>query len=235
MISVRRADDRGQARFGGWLDSRHTFSFGSYYDPGFMGFGSLRVINDDRVTPGAGFDTHGHRDMEIVTYVLEGALEHKDSLGNGSVIRPGDMQRMRAGTGITHSEFNHSKTEFVHFLQIWIEPDRQGLEPGYEQKTLPLMDRTDRWTILASRDGRDGSVTVHQDIELLGGLLSPGVNLEHGLAEGRITWLHIAEGAATVNGEWVETGDGISFQDEPTVTIEAADTTQVLLFDMAGE
>ena len=234
MISVRRADDRGHARFGGWLDSRHTFSFGDYHDSRFMGFGPLRVINDDRVTPGAGFDTHGHRDMEIVTYVLDGALEHKDSLGNGSVIRPGDVQRMSAGTGITHSEFNPSKVQPVHFLQIWIEPDQLGLEPGYEQKNLPGAARTDRLAVLASRDGREGSVRVHQDIQLFGGHVSPGIGLQHGLAEGRIAWLHIAEGAATVNGEWVETGDGLSFWDEREVTIEAADTTELLLFDMAA-
>ena len=232
MISIRRADDRGQAQFG-WLDSRHTFSFGHYHDNRFMGFGPLRVINDDRVTPGAGFDTHGHRDMEIVTYVLEGALEHKDSLGTGSVIRPGDVQRMSAGTGILHSEFNHSKTEPVHFLQIWILPDRAGIEPGYEQKAFAESDRRDRLALLASRDGRDGSVTVHQDIDLLGGLLSPGTVVEHRLGEGRVAWLHVAEGAATVNGEWLETGDGLAVRDETLLTIEAADTTNLLVFDMA--
>jgi hypothetical protein len=232
MISIRRADDRGQAQFG-WLDSRHTFSFGHYHDNRFMGFGPLRVINDDRVTPGAGFDTHGHRDMEIVTYVLEGALEHKDSLGTGSVIRPGDVQRMSAGTGILHSEFNHSKTEPVHFLQIWILPDRAGIEPGYEQKAFAESDRRDRLALLASRDGRDGSVTVHQDIDLLGGLLSPEAVVEHRLGEGRVAWLHVAEGAATVNGEWLETGDGLAVRDETLLTIEAADTTNLLVFDMA--
>jgi len=232
MISIRRADDRGQAQFG-WLDSRHTFSFGHYHDNRFMGFGPLRVINDDRVTPGAGFDTHGHRDMEIVTYVLEGALEHKDSLGTGSVIRPGDVQRMSAGTGILHSEFNHSKTEPVHFLQIWILPDRAGIEPGYEQKAFAELDRRDRLALLASRDGRGGSVTVHQDIDLLGGLLSPGAVVEHRLGEGRVAWLHVAEGAATVNGEWLETGDGLAVRDETLLTIEAADTTNLLVFDMA--
>jgi redox-sensitive bicupin YhaK (pirin superfamily) len=232
MISIRRADDRGRAQFG-WLDSRHTFSFGHYHDNRFMGFGPLRVINDDRVTPGAGFDTHGHRDMEIVTYVLEGALEHKDSLGTGSVIRPGDVQRMSAGTGILHSEFNHSKTEPVHFLQIWILPDRAGIEPGYEQKAFAEPDRRDRLALLASRDGREGSVTVHQDIDLLGGLLSPGAVVEHRLGEGRVAWLHVAEGAATVNGEWLESGDGLAVRDETLLTIEAADTTNLLVFDMA--
>ena len=234
MISVRRADDRGQARFGGWLDSRHTFSFGHYHDPKFMGFGPLRVINDDRVTPGAGFDTHGHRDMEIVTYVLEGALEHKDSLGNGSVIRPGDVQRMRAGTGIQHSEFNPSKTDPVHFLQIWIEPDETGLPPGYEQKEFPESDRRDRLVVLASRDGHMGSVTVHQDINVLGSVMSPGTSLEHRMTEGRRAWLHIAEGAANVNGEWLETGDGLAVEGEPVISIEAADRTELLIFDMAA-
>jgi redox-sensitive bicupin YhaK (pirin superfamily) len=199
-----------------------------------MGFGPLRVINDDRVSPAGGFDTHGHQDMEIVTYVLEGALAHKDSLGNGSVIRPGDVQRMSAGTGIRHSEFNHSQTDPVHFLQIWILPEHAGLAPGYEQKAFPETDRRDRLTVLASRDGRDGSVTVHQDVAVLGGVLSPGSSLAHTLAEGRLAWLHVADGAATVNGEWLESGDGLAVKDEAAIAIEAADRTEVLLFDMAA-
>jgi len=233
MISIRRANERGRAQFG-WLDSRHTFSFGHYHDPHFMGFGPLRVINDDRVTPGAGFDTHGHRDMEIVTYVLEGALEHKDSLGNGSVIRPGEVQRMSAGTGILHSEFNHSKSEPVHFLQIWILPERRGIAPGYEQKTIGDDQCRDRLAVLASRDGREGSVTIHQDVELLGGLLSPGVTLKHGLDEGRLAWVHVAEGVATVNGERLETGDGLAVEGEPVLSITALEETNLLLFDMAN-
>jgi len=171
--------------------------------------------------------------MEIVTYVLEGALAHKDSLGNGSVIRPGDVQRMSAGTGIRHSEFNGSETEPVHFLQIWILPERAGLEPAYEQKAFPEDDRRDRLAVLASRDGRDGSVTVHRDVDVLGGVLSPGVSLEHPLADGRLAWLHVAEGVATVNGEWLETGDGLAVQGEPGMAIEAADRTELLVFDMA--
>jgi redox-sensitive bicupin YhaK (pirin superfamily) len=172
--------------------------------------------------------------MEIVTYVLEGALAHKDSLGNGSVIRPGDVQRMSAGTGIRHSEFNQSQTEPVHFLQIWILPEQAGLEPGYEQRAFPETDRRDRLAVLASRDGRDGSVTLHQDVAVLGGVLSPGTTLAHPLAEGRLAWLHVAEGAATVNGEWLETGDGLAVKDEAKIAIEAADRTEVLLFDMAA-
>ncbi|MEM7123797.1 MAG: pirin family protein, partial [Pseudomonadota bacterium] len=211
----------------------HTFSFGSYHDPRHMGFGPLRVINDDRVIPDAGFETHGHRDMEIVTYVLDGALAHKDSLGNGSVIRPGEIQRMTAGTGITHSEFNDSASDPVHFLQIWIEPDQHGLAPGYEQKPISPETRRDRFALLASPDGRDGSVTVHQDAWLWGGLLSPGAAAKHALANDRLAWLHIAEGAAEVNGLYLETGDGLAVRDEPELEIEAIDTTDILLFDMA--
>ncbi len=233
MLTIRRAENRGHARFD-WLDSRHTFSFGSYHDPRHMGFGPLRVINDDRVIPGAGFDTHGHRDMEIVTYVLDGALAHKDSLGNGSVIRPGEIQRMSAGTGITHSEFNDSASDPVHFLQIWIEPAQIGLTPGYEQKPILPDAREDRFALLASPDGRDGSVTVHQDAALWGALLSPGTSIAHGLAPGRLAWLHVAEGALEVNGEYLETGDGLAVRDETELTVTAVDTSDVLLFDMAG-
>src|SRR5919206_2650347 len=173
MITLRPAAERGAENLG-WLDSRHTFSFGHYYDPKHMGFGPLRVINEDRVRGGAGFATHGHRDMEIISYVLEGALEHKDSIGTGSVIRPGDVQRMSAGTGIVHSEFNASRSEPVHFLQIWIIPERAGLAPGYEQKTFPVEERRNRLRLVASRDGRDGSLTVHQDVGLYASLLDPG-------------------------------------------------------------
>ena len=232
MMTIRRADDRGRAQFG-WLDSRHTFSFGHYHDAKHMGFGPLRVINDDRVTPGAGFDTHGHQDMEIVTYVLEGALAHKDSLGNGSTIRRGDVQRMSAGTGITHSEFNGSKADPVHFLQIWIVPEEAGLTPGYEQKAFAEVDRRDSLALLVSRDGRDGSVTVHQDVDLWGGLLSAGTAVEHRFSEGRRGWLHVADGATWVNGEWLETGDGLAIRDEAKLTIEAVEGAELLLFDMA--
>ncbi len=171
MITVRHAKERGVANFG-WLDSRHTFSFGEYYDPAQMGFGPLRVINEDRVSPGQGFGTHGHKDMEIISYVLEGALEHKDSIGTGSVIRPGDVQVMSAGTGIRHSEFNHSKTDPVHFLQIWVVPDRQGIAPRYEQKTFPDAEKRGRLRLVGSSDGRDGSVVIHQDVELFAALLT---------------------------------------------------------------
>src|SRR5580692_9124694 len=184
MIAVRPAAERGTANFG-WLDSRHTFSFGHYYDANHMGFGALRVINEDRVTPGRGFDTHGHQDMEIVSYVLEGALEHKDSIGTGSVIRPGDVQRMSAGTGVRHSEFNGSRTEPVHFLQIWIIPDRRGHEPGYEQKTFAESERRGQLRLVASRDGRAGTVTLHQDVALYVGLLDEGQRGEVALAAGR--------------------------------------------------
>ena len=181
----RRSDARGRADFG-WLDSRHSFSFGQYYDEDHMGFGALRVINEDKVAPGAGFGTHPHRDMEILSYVVEGALEHKDSIGTGSVIRPGDLQRMSAGTGIRHSEYNHSKDAPVHFLQIWILPERGGLEPGYEQKTFPPKDRDGRLVLLGSRDGRDGSVTIHQDVALYGTLLKPQASVSHALAEAEL-------------------------------------------------
>jgi hypothetical protein len=233
MVQLRRSAERGHLHHG-WLDTYHTFSFGEYYDPQQMGFRSLRVMNEDRVSPGKGFGMHGHRDMEIVTYVLEGALEHKDSLGNGSVIRPGEVQRMTAGTGILHSEYNQSSTEPVHFLQIWILPESAGLAPGYEQKLFAEADRRDRLAVLASRDARDGSLTLHQDADLLGGLLSPGASVEHDLGEGRLAWLHVANGAATVNGEWLETGDGLAIEGEPRITIEAADETDILLFDMAA-
>jgi redox-sensitive bicupin YhaK (pirin superfamily) len=199
MIIVRPAEERGVANFG-WLDSRHTFSFGHYYDPRHMGIGALRVINDDRVAPGGGFDTHSHQDMEIISYVLEGAMEHQDSIGTGSVIRPGDVQRMTAGTGIAHSEFNHSRTEPVHFLQIWIVPERKGLAPGYEQKTFPLEERHGKARLVASRDGRDGSLTVHQDIDLYTSVLEAGDEVAIVLRPERSAWVQVARGAALVHG-----------------------------------
>ncbi len=232
MITIRPSDERGVAEFG-WLKSRHTFSFGHYYDPRHMGFRSLRVINDDWVAPGAGFDTHGHRDMEIVTYVLEGALEHKDSLGTGSVIRPGEVQRMTAGTGIMHSEFNHSKSEFVHLLQIWIEPERTGLVPGYEQREFALDERRGTLRLVASRDGRDGSVTIHQDAALYAAVLAADESVSHELAPGRHAWLHVARGAARLNGHTLTEGDAAGVSDEPRLDITAQPDAEILLFDLA--
>jgi len=200
MKSVRKASDRGHARHG-WLESFHTFSFADYYDPAHMGFRALRVINEDRVQPAQGFGRHSHRDMEIVTYVIEGALAHGDSLGTGSVIRPGDVQRMSAGTGITHSEYNDSKSELVHFLQIWILPERAGIEPSYEQKSFPESERAGRLRLVGSRDGRDGSVRIHQDVALYAGLLAPGQSAAHELAPGRHAWLQVVRGSLSLDGK----------------------------------
>jgi redox-sensitive bicupin YhaK (pirin superfamily) len=230
MITKRAAQDRGRANFG-WLDSRHSFSFGHYHDPAHMGFGPLRVINEDRVKPGAGFDTHGHRDMEIISYVLEGALEHKDSIGTGSIIRPGEVQRMSAGTGIRHSEYNPSKKEPVHFLQIWIMPDRDGLTPSYEQKAFPL-DERGRLHLVASSDGRDGSVTVHQDAELRAGRLDAGNRVSHALKPGRLAWLQVIDGEVDLNGVELGAGDGAAIADLADLAIAARAKSEVLLFDM---
>ena len=232
MITVRRSADRGLAEFG-WLTSRHTFSFSSYHDPRHMGFRALRVINDDWIAPGAGFDPHGHRDMEIVTYVLEGALEHNDSLGTGSVIRPGEVQRMSAGTGITHSEYNHSPTEPVHLLQIWIVPETAGLPPGYEQRDFPAAERRGRLRLVASRDGRDGSVTIHQDAALYAAVLEAGEAVSHGAKPGRHAWLHVARGAVDLNGHALEEGDGAAASDEERLDIAAREDAEILLFDLA--
>jgi len=232
MIKVRQAAERGVANFG-WLDSRHTFSFGDYYDPKQMGFGPLRVINEDRVSPGQGFGTHGHRDMEIISYVLEGALEHKDSIGTGSVIRPGDVQIMSAGTGIRHSEFNHSKSEPVHFLQIWVVPGREGIAPRYEQKTFPSADKRGRLRLVGSTDGRDGSVVIHQDAMMFAALLDDGERVTYALASGRKGWLQVAHGAVVLNGQDLATGDGAAVEGESTLTIAAkSDGTEILLFDL---
>ena len=233
MTAVRKAKDRGAANFG-WLDSRHTFSFGSYYDPRFMGFGTLRVINEDRVAPAKGFDTHGHRDMEIVSYVLDGALEHRDSIGTGSVIRPGDVQRMSAGTGIRHSEFNHSRAEPVHFLQIWIEPERDGITPSYEQKTFTADDKRGRLRLVGSRDGRDGSVTIHQDVDLFASVLGRGQSVTHALGAGRKGWLQVARGTVTVGEQTLAVGDGVAFDAVQSIAITGAGDgdAEVLLFDM---
>jgi redox-sensitive bicupin YhaK (pirin superfamily) len=232
MLQIRSARDRGIANFG-WLDSRHTFSFGDYHDPRHMGFGPLRVINEDRVSPGQGFGTHGHRDMEIISYVLEGALEHKDSIGTGSVIRPGDVQVMSAGTGIRHSEFNHSKTKPVHFLQIWVIPDREGIAPRYEQKTFSDADKRGRLRVVGSSDGRDGSVTIHQDVALLAAILNTGEQVTHALAKGRKAWLQMVRGTAEMNGAVLGAGDGVAVESEPALTVTAkADGTEILVFDL---
>jgi redox-sensitive bicupin YhaK (pirin superfamily) len=231
-IGVRPAEERGIANFG-WLDSRHTFSFGHYYDPAHMGFGPLRVINEDRVQPSAGFDTHGHRDMEIISYVLEGALEHKDSIGTGSVIRPGDVQRMSAGTGVLHSEFNHSKSEPVHFLQIWLLPEEQGLAPSYEQKTFADSEKRGRLRLVASHDGRDGSVLIHQTADIYASILNKGEQVEHALPAGRNGWLQVLRGAVEVNGQGLHAGDGAALNDEPALIVTArSDGAEILLFDL---
>ncbi|HEX2889972.1 pirin family protein [Vineibacter terrae] len=232
MITVRHAEDRGTANFG-WLNSQHTFSFGHYHDPRHMGFGPLRVINEDRVRAGAGFDTHGHRDMEIISYVLEGALEHKDSLGTGSVIRPGDVQVMSAGTGIRHSEFNHSQAEPVHFLQIWVLPERNGLTPRYEQKTFSADEKRGRLRLVASPDGSAGSVVMHQDVRLYAGLLDEGAQVEHALVPGRKAWVQVARGAVTLNGVALQAGDGAAVDDVSTLAIAAGSAeTEILVFDL---
>lgn len=231
MLVIRRSDDRGRANLG-WLDSRHTFSFADYYDPRFMGFGPLRVINEDRVQPGQGFGTHGHRDMEIISYVLEGALEHRDSMGNGSVIRRGDVQRMSAGTGVQHSEFNHSQNEPVHFFQIWIIPERPGLAPGYEEKRFGDDEKRGRLRLIASRDGRDGSVVVHQDTDLYAALLSAGDEVVHAIERTRKAWVQVASGAVTVNGEELAAGDGAAIAYEENIAIRAGTASELLLFDM---
>ena len=229
MIQLRHAAERGRSRHK-WLDSRHTFSFADYFDPSQLGFRSLRVVNDDRVAPGAGFPTHPHRDMEIVTYVLDGAIEHRDSTGVGSVIEPGDVQRMSAGTGILHSEFNASKSEPLRFLQIWIIPAAGGLEPSYEQKRFT--DREGQLRLVASSDGRDGSVTVHQDVAIYAAVLAPGDRVTHALAPSRHAWLQVARGSLRVAGHTLEEGDGLAASDE-ALAIEALSPAELLLFDLA--
>src|SRR5919206_3542495 len=213
MITIRRAGERGHADHG-WLDTWHTFSFADYYDPAHMGFRALRVINEDRVQPGQGFGTHGHREMEIVTYVLEGELGHRDSIGHGSTIRPGEVQRMTAGTGVLHSEMNASRDQPVHFLQIWILPDRAGHAPSYEQKAFPEGERRGKLRLVAAPDGSDGSVRIHQDARLYLGLLGPGERASHPLAPGRAAWVQVARGEATVNGQALRAGDGAAIEGE---------------------
>jgi redox-sensitive bicupin YhaK (pirin superfamily) len=232
MINIRRSAERGGGNFG-WLNTRHSFSFDSYYDPKHMGFRSLRVINEDWVEPGEGFPAHPHRDMEIITYVLEGALEHKDSLGTGSVIRPGDGQRMSAGRGIRHSEMNASDSEKVHLLQIWIMPDQPGHEPSYEQKAFPESEKRSKLRLIAGPDGKDGSVTIHQDAKLYVSLLNPGDEVRHELGKSRHAWLQVAKGAVELNGNKLEQGDGAAISDEPKLTVKGTADAEVLLFDLA--
>ena len=233
MITPRKAKDRGRTDWG-WLDSRHTFSFGEYYDDRHMGFRSLRVINDDRVQAGAGFGTHGHRDMEILSYVLEGALAHKDSTGGGGVIRPGEIQFMRAGTGVTHSEQNASKTEPVHFLQIWIVPDARGLAPRYDQKPFDEKAARERFVRLAAKGGADGAIDVHQDVALWMTRLAAGDTRVHELAPARHAWLHVARGSLTLNGHALEEGDGAAVSGEPRVELQGTGDAEVLLFDLTS-
>lgn len=235
MITIRHAHDRGSANFS-WLDSNHSFSFGSYYDPQQMGFASLRVINEDKIAPSRGFDTHGHRDMEIITYVLSGALEHQDSIGNGSVIRPGDVQRMSAGTGIHHSEYNASQTEPVHLLQIWIQPNEFGIPPSYEETHFDLLKTRNSLTLIGSNDARDGSVKIHQAIDLYAAVLADGKSVKHGLNPGRVGWLQVARGSVQLNGEVLTAGDGAAIEQEAIVTLTGTSAeAEILLFDMADD
>jgi redox-sensitive bicupin YhaK (pirin superfamily) len=230
-LTIRRAGERGRADHG-WLNSFHTFSFADYYDPKHMGFRALRVINDDTVAPGMGFGAHGHQDMEIVSYVLDGELAHKDSMGNGSVIRPGDVQRMSAGTGVRHSEMNPSKQEAVHFLQIWIIPDRRGHQPGYEQIAFPTAERRGALRLVASPDGANGSVTIHQDVRLYAGLFDRGEKATHTVAPGRHAWVHVARGKAQVDGVDLGAGDAVSTSTPGDLAI-TGDGAEVLVFDLA--
>ena len=232
MLTLRKASERGHARHG-WLDSHHTFSFADYHDPDHMGFRSLRVINDDRVEGGQGFGSHPHRDMEIISYVLDGALAHKDSMGTGAVIRPGDVQRMSAGTGVVHSEVNASKTDEVHFLQIWLLPERRGLSPGYEQKAFGDADKRGRLKLVASPDGRDGSVTIHADAYLYASLFGAGESGELALAPGRHAWVQVARGSVRVNGQALGEGDGLAATGEALLRYEGIDDAEVLTFDLA--
>ena len=232
MINVRQATERGTANFG-WLDSRHTFSFGDYYDPDYMGFQSLRVINDDRVEPGQGFGMHGHRDMEIVTYVLEGALEHKDSMGNGSILRAGELQRMTADTGVRHSEFNPSGKEWVHLYQIWLLPERKGLEPSYQELALSEEQKRGRFRLVASPDGAEGSLTIHQDARLYLASLLPGQAVAHPIEPGRGAWLQVLRGSVSVLGHDLAAGDGVAVTDENAISVQTTVPSEVLLFDLA--
>jgi redox-sensitive bicupin YhaK (pirin superfamily) len=232
MIELRRAGERGHADHG-WLDSFHSFSFADYYDPRHMGFGSLRVINEDRIQPGTGFGTHGHRDMEIISYVLEGALAHKDSMGNGSTIVPGDVQRMSAGTGVRHSEFNHESAGVTHFLQIWIEPSVRGIAPGYEQKHFEAATKRGRLRLIASPDGREGSVTIHQDAFVYAALIDGAERAVHSLPAGRRVYVHVARGEISVNAERLAAGDALKASGVAQIVLENGRQAEVLLFDLA--
>ncbi len=232
MLHIRHAAERGHADHG-WLDTWHTFSFADYYDPAHMGFHSLRVINEDRVAPGQGFGMHGHRDMEIVTLVLAGALEHRDSLGNGAVLRPGEFQRMSAGTGIRHSEFNPSPSEPVHLYQIWLLPAQNGLKPSYEQKAFDASEQRNRLRVVASPDARDGSLTIHQDAEIFLATLTDKARLTHPLRKDRSAWLQVLRGPVTLNGTPLQTSDGVAISAEGLLTIEDAASADILLFDLA--
>ncbi|MGF1478483.1 MAG: pirin family protein [Cyanophyceae cyanobacterium] len=232
MITLRKAQERGHADHG-WLNTYHTFSFANYYDPEYLGFRSLRVINEDRVTPGAGFGTHGHRDMEIITYVLEGALAHKDSIGNGSVIKPGDVQRMSAGTGILHSEFNHSATEPVHFLQIWLLPNQRGIPASYEQHNFGLAKEPGQLRLVAAPDGREGALTIHQDASIYAAVLNESDRLSYSLNPQRHAWIQVARGAVTLNDVALSQGDGAAVSHETELAIAATADAEILLFDLA--
>ena len=232
MIRVRKAGERGHFDHG-WLDTYHTFSFGDYYDPAHLGFRSLRVINDDRVHPGQGFGMHGHRDMEIVTYVLDGALQHKDSLGNGSIIRAGELQRMTAGTGVRHSEFNPSDKEGVHLYQIWLLPERKGLKPSYEELALGEEEKRGRFRLVASPDGAEGSMTIHQDARLYLASLLPGEGVAHEIVLGRAAWLQVLRGSVNVLGNDLSAGDGVAVTDENAISVQAVVPSEILLFDLA--
>lgn len=233
MITVRHRDQRGIANFG-WLDSRHTFSFGNYFDPQQMGFASLRVINEDKIIPAKGFGTHGHRDMEIITYVLSGELKHRDSMGNGSIIRPGDIQRMSAGTGVRHSEFNASETNPVHLLQIWIMPEQNGIEPSYEEKHFDREQRQGKLTLVGSQDGRDNSVTIHQDANLYLASLEQSDRLTHQIDADRAVWLQVAQGEVKLNDRLLQAGDGAAIINEAEIAIAGnSSDSEILLFDLA--
>jgi redox-sensitive bicupin YhaK (pirin superfamily) len=231
MLNLRKAEQRGHAHHG-WLDSHHTFSFGNYYDPNHMGLSNLRVINDDTVAPGGGFATHSHNDMEIISYVLQGALEHRDSMGNGSVIRRGDVQRMSAGSGVSHSEYNHSASEPVHFLQIWLQPNAFGVEPGYDQRHFPLEQRRGRWRLLVSPDGREGSIATHQNALMFGTLLTAGETLEYRFTGDRQGYLHLASGQLQVGDITLKQGDGLHIQGQQLLRLEGIEEAEALLFDL---
>lgn len=232
MLKLRKSEERGHANHG-WLDTYHSFSFASYYDPNHMNFRALRVINEDVVSPSAGFGTHGHQDMEIITYVLEGALEHKDSIGNGAVIKPGEVQRMSAGTGIKHSEYNHSQTEPVHLLQIWLLPETNGLPPSYEQRDFDVAKHPGELRLVAARDGRDGAVKIHQDVSLYAAVLEKDSQVSHSLAPNRHGWVQVARGGIHLNGLPLEQGDGAAISGESELVITATKSAEILLFDLA--